>query len=397
MNTLDLKDLTDVDLRLSEEERDIVQLVREFAEREVRPVAQKLEKDNIYPTELVEKVKELGLFGMVIPQEYGGIGISYKAMAMVFEELSRVWMGFAGVLGTHSMMAGVVTRFGTEEQKKRYLPRLASGELIGGTAITEPHAGTDVQAIRTVAKKVDGGYVLNGTKTFLTNGKNGNLIIIVAKTDPDAEPRYKGISLFLAEKDERTFRVTRELEKLGYKSVDTVEAVLEDHFVPDENLIGGETGQGFFQIMNGLESGRINVAARSVGIARAAYEEALKYSQQRYTFGKPIAHHQAIQLYLGEMATAVDAARLLTLRAAAMKDRGQRCDLETGMAKYFASEMAVENATKAMRIHGGYGYTKDFIVERLYRDAPLMMIGEGTNEILRVVIARNVLKKFSIE
>ncbi|HEY8448915.1 MAG TPA: acyl-CoA dehydrogenase family protein [Bacillota bacterium] len=396
LNTLDFKELADIDLGLTPEELDIVQLVREFAENELAPVAQKYEKENIYPYEQVAKFAELGFFGLVVPTEYGGLGASHKVLALTFEELSRVWMGFAGILGSHTMMTNVLTLFGTEEQKRRWLPKLASGELRGGTAITEPHAGSDVQAIRTVAKRTADGYRLSGTKTFLTNGKNGHVFIVVAKTDPEAQPPYKGISLFIAEKGP-TFRVTREIEKLGYKSVDTVEAVLEDHPVGFDALVGGVEGEGFRQMMTGLESGRINVAARSVGIARAAYELALEYAQKRQAFGKPIAHHQAVQQHLAEMATKVEAARLLTLRAAAAKDLGRRVDLEAGMAKLFASEICTQVTLDSMRIHGGYGFTKDFLIERYYRDAPLMVIGEGTSEIQRMVIARNLLKRYSVE
>lgn len=397
LNTLDLQSLVDVDISLTEEERDIIGLVREFAEKELAPVAQKMERENIYPHEQVAKMAEMGLFGLVVPTEYGGLGASHKVLALTFEELSRVWMGFAGILGSHTMMTNVIAMFGTEEQKQKYLPKLASGELRGGTAITEPHAGSDVQAIRTVAKKTDRGtYKITGTKTFLTNGKNGHVFIIVAKTDPNAEPRYRGISLFIAEKGP-TFRVTREIDKLGYKPVDTVEAVLEDHEVEASALVGGEEGQGFRQMMAGLESGRINVAARSVGVARGAYELALEYSQQREAFGVPIGQHQAVQLMLADMATEIEAARLLTLRAAAAKDTGRRVDLEAGMAKLFASEVCVRVTTNALRIHGGYGFTKDFQVERYYRDAPLMVIGEGTSEIQRTVIARNLFKQYSVD
>jgi len=396
VNTLDLGELARLDLSLSEEERATVELVRKFAQKDIASVAQRYEHDNVYPHELVDKARALGLFGLLIPQMYGGADTSHKALALVFEEIARVWMGFAGVLGTHTMMSRVISEFGTPEQKQRYLPRLATGELRGGTAITEPEAGSDVQAIRTTAARIENGYRLNGRKTFLTNGANGNLFLIVAKTDPAAEPPHRGMSLFLAEKGS-TFYVTREIEKLGYKTVDTTDVVLEDHVVPEEALVGGEPGHGFRQIMVGLESGRINVAARAVGVARAALEQALVYSQQRYAFGQQIAEHQAVQLMLADMATKVEAARLLTLRAAWVKDQGRRADLEAGMAKLFASEICAQVCLDAMRVHGGYGYTKDFLVERFYRDAPLMIIGEGTNEIQRLVIARNLLKRYKID
>jgi len=396
MNILDLDELATLDFNLSSEERAAIEVVKRFAQKDVAAVAQRYEHDNVYPTDLVQKARELGLFGLLVPHAYGGAGVSYKALAIVFEELSRVWMGFAGILGTHTMMSGVIAAFGTDEQQRDYLPALASGATIGGTAITEPHAGSDVQAIRTTAMAVEGGYRLNGTKTFLTNGVNGSLFLIVAKTDPDADPPYHGISLFLAQKGD-TFYMSRAVDKLGYKSVDTADAVLEDHVVPRTALLGDAPGRGFHQMMAGLESGRINVAARAVGVARAALEQALIYSQQRHTFGKPIADHQAIQLMLADMATKIEAARLLTLRAAAAKDRGRRVDLEVGMAKLFASEICVQVCLDAMRIHGGYGYTKDFVVERFYRDAPLMIIGEGTNEIQRLVIARSLLKRHRLE
>ncbi len=396
MNTLDLGELAHLDLSLSAEERAVVELVRKFAQKDLAPVAQRYEHDNVYPHELVKKARELGLFGLLVPQAYGGVDASYKVLALVFEEISRVWMGFAGILGTHAMVSRVVTEFGTPDQKQRYLPRLATGEFHGGTAITEPEAGSDVQAIRTTATRIDGGYRLNGRKTFLTNGVNGNIFVIVAKTDPAADPPYRGISLFLAEKGP-TFYVTREIEKLGYKSVDTADVVLEDHVVPEDALLGGAPGEGFRQMMAGLESGRINVAARAVGVARAALEQALVYSQQRYAFGQQIAEHQAIQLMLADMATSVEAARLLTLRAAWVKDQGRRADLEAGMAKLFASEICAQVCLDSMRIHGGYGYAKDFLVERFYRDAPLMIIGEGTNEIQRLVIARNLLRRYKLD
>lgn len=353
------------------------------------------ERDNRYPHELVDKAKAIGLFGLTIPRDYGGVGASYKLLTLIFESISRIWMGYAGILGTHSMMCSVISQFGSPDQKARYLPGLAEGNARGGTAITEPNAGSDVQAIRTTATKVDGGYRLDGTKTFLTNGENGNLFLVLAKTDPQASPPSKGISLFLAQKSS-TFSVTGHIEKLGYKPVDTVEALLDGHIVRSDALLGEREGQGFRQIMSGLEAGRINVAARAVGVARAAFEEALSYSQQRSAFGQPISEHQAIQLLLADMATKVEAARLLTLRAAVKKDQGVRSDLEVGMAKLYSSEICAQVCFDSMRVHGGYGYTKDFVVERLYRDAPLMVIGEGTNEIQRLIIARSLLKRFHV-
>jgi alkylation response protein AidB-like acyl-CoA dehydrogenase len=396
LSSLDLDDLAQLDLSLSVGELEMIRVVRNFAERSLAPAAKDCEHDNRYPHDLVEQARQLGLFGLVIPSEYDGLGASHKFLAIAFEEISRIWAGFAGILGTHTMLTRVLNDFGTDEQRQRYLPRLASGELRGGTAITEPDAGSDVQAIRTTARRVEGGYVLRGRKTFLTNGAHGNIFLIVAKTDPKAKPAHTGISLFLAEKGER-FVVTGEIEKLGYKPVDTVEVELDDHLVGADALIGGVEGKGFRQIMTGLESGRINIAGRAVGVARAAFEEALAYSQQRSAFGRLIAKHQAVQLMLADMATKVEAARLLTLRAAQAADRGDRADLEAGMAKLFASEFCAQVCLDAMRVHGGYGYTKDFLVERFYRDAPLMIIGEGTNEIQRLVIARNLLKRHRLD
>lgn len=396
MDTLPLKDLCELDLRPSEEEREFLVLVNDFVNKELAPVASELEKENRYPHALVEKAKDMGLFGLMIPREFGGVGASYKLLALIFESISRVWMGYAGILGTHSMMCSLISEFGTREQKTGYLPGLARGEFHGGTAITEPEAGSDVQAISTSATRVAGGYRLDGRKSFLTNGASGNLFVIVAKTDSHVVPPRKGISLFLAEKSQ-SFYVTGHIEKLGYRPVDTVEVVLDQHHVRQEALLGGQEGQGFEQVMSGLEGGRINIAARAVGVARAAMEEALTYSQQRQAFGQQISQHQAVQLILADMATKVEAARLLTLRAAVKKDQGGRSDLEAGMAKLFASEICAQVCFDSMRVHGGYGYTKDFLVERLYRDAPLMVIGEGTNEIQRLVIARNLLKRNPID
>jgi alkylation response protein AidB-like acyl-CoA dehydrogenase len=376
-----------------EQERMILDAVDRFLARDVAPYAQKLEHDDIYPEEIVERMKELGLFGAVISEEYGGLGLRPSTYAKIIERIARVWMSVSGIINSHLIMAWIVQRTGTEEQKRAFLPRFASGEVRGGLALTEPDTGTDLQAIRTSAVK-DGNahYRVNGTKTWISNGIHGTCFALLVKTDPTAEPRHKGTAMFLAEKGEG-FTVSRKLEKLGYKGIDSAELVFQDYRVPAANLIGGVEGRGMACAIAGLELGRVNVAARGVGVARAALEEALKYSQIRKTFGKPIHEHQAIALKLGDMATRVEAARLLTEKAAEALDRGDRADLEAGMAKLFATEAALENATECMRIHGGYGYSKEFIVERLYRDAPLLCIGEGTNEIQRLVIAKRLIER----
>lgn len=316
---------------------------------------------------------------------------------MIFEEIARVWMGLGGIVGTHSVMCDIITRFGTEEQKRRYLPVMARGEKRGGICLSEPDAGTDLQAIRTTATRRGDYYFINGSKMWVTNGRHGDTFVLLVKTDKEATPAHTGMSAFIIEKGEPGLTVSRDIDKLGYKSVETCELSFEDFRVPAENLIGGREGEGFKQVMTGLESERINVAARGLGVARAAFEEAIKYSQQRRTFGKPICEHQAIQLKLADMATKIEAARLLIYAAAEKKDRGERCDLEAGMAKLFATETAQECSLEAMRILGGNGYAKDFPVERFYRDAPLLIIGGGTNELQRLVIARNLLKKYSIK
>jgi alkylation response protein AidB-like acyl-CoA dehydrogenase len=381
---------------LATEVRDeILSTVRRFVEREVLPVASELEHRNEYPQALVDRMKELGLFGATIPQEYGGLGLDVTTYAMVVEELCRGWMSLSGVLNTHLMLAYMLRMHGTDEQKRRYLPAMARGEHRGALCLTEPHAGSDVQRIRTTAVRRGDAYILNGSKMFITNARYGTLYALATKTDKDADPPYKGISMFVGEKGPG-LTVSRDIDKLGYKGIETCEVHLEDYAVPAGNLIGGKEGQGFFQVMSGLEVGRINIAARAVGVAKAAFEQAIRYSQQRETFGKPICEHQAIQLKLAEMATKIEAARLLTYQAAEKKDRGERCDIEAGMAKLFSSETCLEVATEAMRILGGYGYTKEFPVERYYRDAPLMIIGEGTNEIQRLVIARQLLQRHKI-
>jgi alkylation response protein AidB-like acyl-CoA dehydrogenase len=334
----------------------------------------------------------MGLFGCVIAPQYGGLGLSTTTYAKIIERISSVWMSISGIINSHLIMAMVVQRNGTEEQKSSFLPRFATGELRGGVGLTEPDCGTDLQAIRTVAKRAGDAYVVNGRKTWITNSLHGNCLALLVKTDPDAKPRHKGMSLLIAEKGPG-FTVSRKLEKLGYKGIDTCELSFDDYEVSAARLIGGIEGRGLQQILNGLELGRINVAARGVGIAGAALTEAVSYSQVRKTFGKPICEHQAIQLKLADMATRLEAARLLTYRAAAAYDRGERCDMEAGMAKLSATEAALENSVDAMRIHGGYGYSKEFNIERLYRDAPLLIIGEGTNELQRIIIAKQLIER----
>jgi alkylation response protein AidB-like acyl-CoA dehydrogenase len=372
----------------------VVDTVRRFVEREVMPAARDLEHDDRYPHALVGRMKELGLFGATIPVEYGGLGLDYTTYAMIVEELCRGWMSLSGVLNTHLMFAHVLGQHGTREQKERYLPAMARGEHRAALCLTEPHAGSDAQRIRTTAVRKGDHYVVNGSKMFITNARTATIYSLAAKTDPQADPPYRGISLFAAETDAPGVTIGRDIEKLGYKGVETCEVSFEDFRVPAANLIGGVEGRGFQQVLSGLEVGRINIASRAVGVAQAAFEDAIRYAQQRVTFGKPICEHQAIQLKLADMATKIEAARLLTRSAAAMKDRGERCDLEAGMAKLFASETCQEVALEAMRVLGGYGYTKEFRVERYYRDAPLMIIGEGTNEIQRLVIARALVQRY---
>jgi len=376
-----------------EEEEMILDGIERFLERDVRPYVAELEANDIYPEEIVTKMKELGLFGATISAEYGGLGLPATTYAKIVEKISATWMSVSGIINSHLIMAAAVERHGTDAQKESYLPRFASGELRGGVALTEPDAGTDLQAIRTVAKR-DGnqGYTVNGTKMWITNAIHGNCVALLVKTDPQAEPRHKGMSLFIAEKGPG-FKVSRKLEKLGYKGIDTAELVFEDYYVEADRLIGGVEGFGLKQILSGLELGRINVAARGVGIAQATLDESVKYSQMRKTFGKPICEHQAIQLKLADMATRVEAARLLTERAAEAYQSGKRADMEAGMAKLFATEAAMDNALDAMRIHGGYGYSKEYPIERMFRDAPLLLIGEGTNEIQRIVISRQLIER----
>ena len=377
--------------RLTDEDDALLDAIEKWLERDVRPHVLRLEHADEYPHEMVEQMKALGLFGATIPAEYGGLGLSATSYARIVEKIAETWMSLTGIFNSHLIMSAIVTRMGTEEQKQTWLPKFASGEIRGGLALTEPDCGTDLQAIRTRARRDGDQYVVNGTKTWISNGIEGSCFALLVKTDPAAEPRYKGMSMLLAPKHEG-FRVGRQLEKMGYKGIDSAELIFEDYHVPAENLIGGE-GKGLNAALSGLELGRINIAARGCGLASAALKDSVRYSQQRRTMGKPICEHQAIQLKLGEMATKLQAARLLTYDAARAYDKGERCDMEAGMAKYFASEAAVENSLEAMRIHGGYGYSKEYHIERYFRDAPLMCIGEGTNEMQRIIIAKQLIAR----
>ncbi|GAA0949508.1 acyl-CoA dehydrogenase family protein [Actinocorallia libanotica] len=377
-----------MDFSLSEEQKMFRDTLRDFVNKEIRPVAQEWEASGRYPTEIVEGMKELGLFGLTVPEEYGGLGVDMVSFALVFEEISKGWMGIAGILGSHSLACWMINKHGTEEQKARLLPDLAAGRRRTGIGLTEPGAGTDLQGIATTARLEGDHYVVNGSKTWITNARHADPLPVLVKTDPTASPAHKGMSVLLIDADTPGFTVSRDLPKLGYKGTESCEITLENVRVPKENLLGGVEGRGMQQVLGGLEVGRINVAARSLGIAQASYDEALGYAAQREAFGKPIHDFQAVQLKLAEMAIKVQASRLLVYWAAAQADAGHRVDMEAGMAKTFASEAAMECALTSMQVHGGYGYSKEFVVERLFRDAPLMSIGEGTNDIMRTVIAK---------
>ncbi len=370
----------------------ILDTIDAFLARDVVPYARALEHDDIYPEAIVARMRELGLFGATIGTAYGGLGLPCATYAAIVERIARVWMSLTGIFNSHLIMSAIVERNGTESQKRAFLPKFASGELRGGLALTEPDCGTDLQAIRVTARRDGDDYLVNGTKTWISNGIYGSCFALLVKTDLHAEPRHRGMSMLLAEKAPG-FTVGRRLEKLGYKGIDSAELVFDNYRVPADRLIGGVEGRGLQHALSGLELGRINVAARGVGIAQAALDESVRYAQVRRTFGVPIAQHQAIQLKLADMATRTEASRLLVRRAAELYDTGQRCDMEAGMAKLFATETALENATEAMRVHGGYGYSKEFPVERLYRDAPLLVIGEGTNELQRIIIARQLVQR----
>ncbi|MBA9001681.1 alkylation response protein AidB-like acyl-CoA dehydrogenase [Actinomadura cellulosilytica] len=381
-----------IDYPLDDTERAIVETVREFVDREVRPVARDLEHADAYPEELIEQMKRLGVFGLAIPEPYGDARVSTPCYALVTEELARGWMSLAGAMGGHTVVSKLLLAFGTEEQKARYLPRMATGEIRAAMALTEPGGGSDLQAMRTVAVRDGDDYVIDGAKTWITNARRAQLIALLCKTDPDAEPAHKGVSVLLVEKVPG-LTISRDLPKLGYKGVESCELVFEDCRVPRSALLGEAEGRGFAQMMKGLEIGRIQVAARATGVARAAFDDAFRYARERESFGRPIWQHQSIGNYLADMATKLTAARRLLLHAAERLDSGERCDMEAGMAKLFASETAMEIALNAVRIHGGYGYSTEFDVERYFRDAPLMIIGEGTNEIQRNVIVRQLINR----
>jgi alkylation response protein AidB-like acyl-CoA dehydrogenase len=375
---------------VDQEAEAFVEVIKKWLVKDVEPYVLELEHADAYPTEMVEQMREFGLFGATIPQVFGGLGLSVSTYSKIVETISGVWMALTGVLNSHLMMAELIRRYGTEDQRQTMLPLLASGEWRGGLALTEPDGGSDLQAIRMTAKRDGDNYVINGNKNWITNAKNGNCLALLVKTDTEANPRHKGMSLFVVRKSDG-YEVPKQLSKMGYKSVDTVELVFDNVVVPADRLIGGVEGFGFLQTVGALELGRINVAARGVGIAEAALQASLAYARVRYTMGKPIGQHQAIQLKLADMACRVASARLLVDQAATAFDAGLRCDLEAGMAKLVATEAALSNATDAMRIHGAYGYSTESHIERYYRDAPLLCIGEGTNEIQRIVIARSLL------
>ncbi len=381
---------------MTTEQREIVGMVREFVEREIIPVAHDLEHDDTYPEKIVVQMKRLGFFGFAVPEEYGGAGLDYATYAMVCEEIARGWMSITGIINTHFIVSFLLEKFGTDEEKERFLPRLATGEFHGGFSMSEPNCGSDVQAIQTRAVRDGDEYVINGTKMWATNGEHSTVVATLVKTDPDANPPHRGMSCILAEKQYPGFSASRHIEKLGYRGVETTELVFDNNRQPATNLLGGIEGQGFKQMMAAIEVGRVNVAARGVGVAQRAFELSIEYAQQRHAFGVPIAQHQAIQFKLADMATKIQAARLLTNFAARRKDAGERADIECGMAKLFATETCFEVVGEAMRVHGGYGFSKEYEIERLYRDAPLLIIGEGTNEIQRVIIAKGLLERYRI-
>nr|MDE0501955.1 acyl-CoA dehydrogenase family protein [bacterium] len=381
-----------MDFDLSPEHQLFRQTLRRFVDSEIRPVVKEWEQAGRYPTEIVDSMKEMGLFGITVPEEYGGMGADFVSMALVFEEISRGWMGIAGILGSHSLSCFILARYGTESQRLRYLPDLASGRRRTGIALTEPDAGSDLQGIKTRARRDGDHYVIRGSKLWITNARYADPLPVLVKTDPEASPPHRGMSLLLVDGGTPGLEISRDLPKLGYKGTESCEVQLDDVRVPVENLVGGEEGRGFQQVVSGLEIGRINIAARAVGVAQEAYDQALAYSNTREAFGRKISGFQAIQLKLAEMATDVQAARLLVWWAASQADRGKRVDIETAMAKYFASEVACRASLDSMRIHGGMGYSPELDIERLYRDAPLMVIGEGTNDIMKMVIARGLTR-----
>ena len=380
-----------MDFELTDEQQAFRESLRRFVEKEIMPVAPEWERSGRYPTEIVDQMKRMGLFGLTVPVEYGGLGADMVSFALVFEEISRGWMGIAGILGSHSLSCLLIAQHGTEEQRQTYLPALATGELRTGIGLTEPGAGTDLQGIESTARREGDAYIVRGTKMWITNARHADLLPVLVKTDRTTDPPHRGMSVLLVDTDAPGFTVSKDIGKLGYKGTESCELVLDDVRVPAGNLLGGSEGRGMQQVLSALECGRINIAARALGVAQAAYDAALDYSRQRQAFGRPISDFQAIQLKLADMATELQAARLIVYWAASKADRGERNDMESGMAKLFASEVALKASMESMRIHGGYGYSTEFIVERLYRDAPLMCIGEGTNDIMRTVIARQLV------
>jgi alkylation response protein AidB-like acyl-CoA dehydrogenase len=390
MNTM-----TETNHFTADDERMLLDSIDTWVEKSVRPIAKEHDHEDKYPHALVEEMKELGLFGATISPEYGGLGLPASVYAKIVTRVASVWMAPTGIFNSHLIMASAIERSGTHEQKKKYLPRMASGELRGGLALTEPDAGTDLQAIRTGAKKDGDHYVINGNKIWITNSLHGGAVLLLLKTDPTTEPRHKGMSMFIAEKGPG-FVVSNKMKKLGYRAIDSCELAFQDYRVHKDCLLGGVEGKGFQQAVGGLELGRINIAARGAGIAEGATKLAVRYAQERKTFGKPICEHQAVQLMLGEMAARVEAAKLLVESAARAYDTGQRCDMEAGMAKYFASEAGVFCSQEAMRIFGGASYSVEYDIERFYRDAMLMCIGEGTNEMQRIIIAKQLVERNKI-
>ncbi|MBW4781142.1 acyl-CoA dehydrogenase family protein [Rhodococcus fascians] len=380
-----------MDFTYDEQQSAFRKALRTFVDKEIIPVANEWEKTGRYPTEIVEHMKAMGLFGITTPEEYGGLDLDKVSFTLVYEELARGWMGVAGILGSHNLSCWMIGKHGTEEQKKTLLPKLASGEWRTGVGLTEPGAGTDLQGIKTTAKRDGDHYVVNGAKTWITNARHANVLPVLVKTDTTTTPAHKGMSLLLIDTTTDGFEVQRDMGKLGYKGTESCEITFTDVRVPVDAVLGGVEGRGLQQALSGLEIGRLNIAGRSVGIAQAAYDAALEYAKQRTAFGQPIAEFQAIQLKIADIATQLQAARLMTYWAASQADSGKRVDMEAGMAKYFASEAAITASLEAMRIHGGYGYSTEFVVERLYRDAPLMAIGEGTNDIMRTVIAKSLV------
>ena len=377
-------------IQLTQDQKDFQEAIRAFVDKEIIPVARDMEHSGEYPTAIVEHMKEMGLFGMTIPEEFGGLGVDMTTFSIVFEELSRGWMGVAGILGSHSMACFVIAKHGTPEQKAKYLPELATGARRSGLGLTEPGAGTDLQGIATTATLDGDHYIVRGSKTWITNARHADPLPVLVKTDPKADPRHKGMSVLLIDAGTPGFTIGKDIPKMGYKGPESCEVILDEVRVPVENLLGGVEGRGMQQVLSALETGRLNIAARSVGIAARAYEEAVKYAKSRMAFGKSISEFQAIQLKIADMATDLQAARLLTYWAASEADQGKRVDLQTAQAKVFASEVAIQNSLRAMQVHGGYGYSTEYEIERLYRDAPLMSIGEGTNDIMRMVIAKQI-------